>query len=293
MAVKVCKDCFEGLWGAGAARCNQSVKACIILGFFAGAYIAFGGVLALRAAGAMPLEFWGSFQKFVFGGVFPVGLMLVVIGGADLFTGNCMTVTGALLDKRITVLQLLRSWIYSWFFNLVGSLFVAFCLGYLTGLFFESVIAKTATGADALRYPWAEFTVKLANAKCALPWMDAFWRAIGCNWLVCLAVFMAFSTDEAIGKIFGIWFPIMAFVAIGFEHSVANMAFIPLGLFNGTDPRYLASVEALGAAKLTASWMSMFVNNLIPVTIGNIVGGGIFVAGLYFTNFGATKKEAA
>lgn len=109
--------------------------------------------------------------------------------------------------------------------------------------------------------------IKVATAKVGLSWDAAFIRAIGCNWLVCLAVYLAFASDDIIGKILGIWFPIMAFVTIGFEHSVANMFFIPLGMF-------------LGGEGIT--WATMIWNNLIPVTLGNIVGGGLFVACIYY-----------
>jgi len=115
--------------------------------------------------------------------------------------------------------------------------------------------------------------IAIAGAKCSLPWAAAFWRAIVCNWLVCLAVWLALAAKDVIGKIFACLFPIMAFVASGFEHSVANMFFIPMGIFltGGVDP--------------VINWNNFLVGNLIPVTLGNILGGGIFVAGFYWWSY--------
>ena len=168
-----------------------------------------------------------------------------------------MFMTLGVLDGSASVGGLAKNWVLSWVFNFVGALFVAFVLAYMGGLFpAESAFATKATA--------------VATAKVGLAWDQAFIRAIGCNWLVCLAVWLANASDDIIGKIVGIWFPIMAFVTIGFEHSVANMFFIPLGMF-------------LGAKGVT--WSTMIMNNLIPVTLGNIVGGAIFVACIYWYTY--------
>jgi formate transporter len=241
----------------------------IILSFLAGAYIAFGGLLAevvtggLAAAGAPP-----GIVKLLFGAVFPVGLMLVVIAGSELFTGNCMYMPMGLLKGKASVTGLGRNWIFSWVFNLVGALFVAYCLAYLTGILAVAPWDAAAISIAKTKALGGAQFVAAGKTVTSLTWAQCFWRAIGCNWLVCLAVYLAIASDDIIGKIFGIWFPIFAFVATGFEHSVANMFFIPMGIFLGG-----------------VTWQQMFINNLIPVTLGNIVGGAIFVGAIYWWTY--------
>lgn len=241
----------------------------IILSFLAGAYIAFGGLLAevvtggLAAAGAPP-----GIVKLLFGAVFPVGLMLVVIAGSELFTGNCMYMPMGLLKGKASVGGLARNWIVSWIFNLVGALFVAYCLAYLSGILaVDPWAAGAMTVAKTKALGGAKF-IAAGKSVSSLTWMQVFWRAIGCNWLVCLAVYLAIASDDIIGKIFGIWFPIFAFVATGFEHVVANMFFIPMGIFLGG-----------------VTWSQFFINNMIPATIGNIIGGAIFVGAIYWFTY--------
>ena len=235
-------------------------------------YIAIGGFLAIRIGLALPWEQWGGMSKLIFGAVFPLGLMLVVLCGADLFTGSCMTLTTAQAKQKITFGQTAFTLATSWIGNFAGALFVAFFIAYLSGLIFES-----AGGT----MPWAAAVVNLANAKCSLGFTEALLRGIGCNWLVCLAVFAAAASTETIGKIAALWFPTMAFVALGMEHCIANMFFIPLGILTGTDPRYIALAEAGKAAALKADFYSFVAGNLVPVTIGNIIGGSVLVGMLY------------
>ena len=292
MACKSPAQVREAMVNGGKAKVQQTVLVTLLLAFLAGAYIAFGGLLAIRATASMPVEVWGSLAKFAFGAVFPVGLILVIIAGADLFTGNCMTVPSAIASGEARVGGLIKSWSLSWTGNLVGSLFVAFFLAYGTGLILEPVkVGQTITSM-----PWAASAIKMANLKTGLDFDVAFWRAVGCNWLVCLAVWVAAASEDVVGKIVGLWFPIMAFVTIGFEHSVANMFFIPLGILAGNDPSYIAFAQsaegiAAHAPVIKATWSSFFVKNLIPVTLGNIVGAVIFVAGIYTMTYG--KKPVA
>ena len=272
----------------GIGRTRQSLLQTAALTFLAGAYIALGGFLAVRCGLALPWEVWGSMGKFIFAAVFPLGLMLVVVCGADLFTGNCMTLAAARLQKEISIKDSFLSGLYAWLGNFAGALFVTVCMVWATGLIFDK--APAAAGMSSM--PWADALVKLANAKTSLGFMEAFWRAVGCNWLVCLAVYAAYAAKEVAGKILGLWFPTMAFVALGMEHCIANMFFIPAAILTGTDPRYVALVEAGQAAPLTASWSSFFVDNLIPVTLGNIAGGAILVALLYTFVHGKLAKKA-
>jgi formate/nitrite transporter len=199
--------------------------------------------------------------------------MLVVIAGSELFTGNCMFLPIGILNKEGSWKGLAINWIVVYVGNFIGALFVAYFLAYQSGLFGTAPFAV-----------WA--TANVANAKCGLSFWAAFLRGIGCNWLVCLAVWLALSADDVIGKIFSCWFPIMAFVTIGFEHSVANMFFIPLGLLIANDASIVSKVGLTNAQIGNLVGNQGIVNflwgNLVPVTLGNIVGGAIFVSLLYW-----------
>ena len=253
MAFKSPSEIVRAASAAGKAKTEAPWDKLLILAFLAGAYIAFGGQLAVTAAAGAP---WPAalpgLQKLVFGGVFPVGLMLVVIAGSELFTGNCMVPVVSCLNRKAKWLGLIRNWVIVYMGNFIGALFVAFFLAYLTGLLTKE--------------PYSSYISNIAAAKVSLSWGEAFWRAVGCNWLVCLAVWMAISAEDILGKILAIWFPIMAFVTLGFEHSVANMFFIPAGILIGGQ----------------IGWGQFIVNNLIPVTLGNIVGGAVFVGFMYW-----------
>lgn len=253
-------DTAKAIANTAGAKNSANIVNVILLSFLAGAYIAFGGLLAIIAsAGMAKAGAPAGLEKFVFGAVFPVGLIIVVIAGSELFTGNVMFMTLGLLDGKASAGGLAKNWIVSWIFNFVGSLFVAFVLANMSGI----VAVEPAGNAFAAK------ASAVAAAKVKLGFTEALIRGIGCNWLVCLAVWLANASDDVIGKIVGIWFPIMAFVTIGFEHSVANMFFIPLGM-------------CVGAEGVT--WASTF-GNLIPVTIGNIIGGAIFVACIYWYTY--------
>lgn len=254
MGFKSPKDTACSVDGVGCAKANLSFGQLTTLGFLAGAFIAFGGLLAIIVGGGMPgiqAENPGL-QKFVFGAVFPVGLILVVVAGAELFTGNTACCIPAALSKNITWSSVARNWSLSYLGNLIGSLFVVFFLVYLTGLFASD--------------PWLGTSIKIAELKVSQGFWPLFFKGIGCNWLVCLSVWLALASDDVVSKILGIWFPIMAFVAIGFEHCVANMFFIPAGIFYGAQ----------------VTWAQFFINNLIPVTLGNIIGGSVFVGAIYW-----------
>ncbi|OPY26695.1 MAG: formate transporter [Methanocella sp. PtaU1.Bin125] len=288
MPFKPPADIAKAAINSGCTKCTTTWDKLLILAFLAGAYIAFGALLAEIVAGglsaglvqtaadgttlkyAMPT----GLLKFATGAVFPVGLCLVVIAGSELFTGNCMFAPIAWLDKKITIKGFVINWTLVYIGNLIGSLFVAYCLAYWSGLFSAAPFA-----------PWA---MSVANGKMALTMDDAFLRGIGCNWLVCLAVWLAIAADDVVSKMLACWFPIMAFVTIGFEHSVANMFFIPLGIALANDSGItsmaginMALYPKLGAG-LAADWVTFIVNNLIPVTIGNIVGAAVFVAAIYW-----------
>ena len=251
----------------GKTKASLSLAKMIILGILAGAYISFGAQLATMATYDTAKYVGDGIAKVLFGSVFSVGLMLVVIAGAELFTGNNLIVVGT-LNKNITVEKLLNSWFWVYIANFVGSLLVVWLM-YLAKLW---TTGNFAVGARALA---------IANGKVNITWGAAIARGILCNWLVCLAVWMAVAAKDVPGKILGIYFPIMAFVASGFEHSIANMYFIPMGILLKNN---ISVVEAAGLAgqldKLNIS--GLLFNNLLPVTIGNIIGGAFFVATLYW-----------
>ena len=280
------KALLETCVAGGLSRARQSFVQTLLLTFLAGAYIALGGFLAVRCGLGLSWAQWGSMGKFVFAAVFPLGLILTVICGADLFTGNAMTLASARINGPVNWLEVLRSWSFAWLGNFLGALFVAYFLVWSTGIIFE----KTSVGSLAVM-PWADALVKLANGKTSLSFSEAFWRGVGCNWLVCLAVYLSYAAKEVAGKILALWFPTMAFVAMGMEHCIANMFFIPAAIFTGTDARYLEMVRDGSAAALTADWGAFFVNNLVPVTLGNIVGGAVLVAGIYCLIHGKVRNS--
>jgi len=240
-------------------KINAAPSKIFVLGIFAGAYIAFGAALA-TLVGHDAAAFVGvGLGKFMTGAVFSVGLMLVVIAGSELFTGNNLMLM-TVLDRRASLGRMLNKWALVYIANFIGSMLLV-VLYYLTDLWKSNDLA---VGIAAL---------KIANAKVNLSFIEALARGILCNWLVCLAVYLAFASRNVIGKIFSCFFPIMAFVASGFEHSVANMYFIPQGLFlKGTQ---VAQASGLDLANLT--WGGFILNNLLPVTIGNIIGGSLLV----------------
>jgi formate/nitrite transporter len=236
-----------------------------VLGILAGSYIGFGGLLSTSVTFDMkPLAGIG-FSKFMAGSAFSLGLMLVVIAGAELFTGNNLMIS-SVLSKEITIADMLKRWGLVYVANFVGALVIAL-------IFYFSGLWKTGNGA------LGEAAVALAVKKVSLGFTEALFRGIGCNWLVCLAVWMALAARQTAGKIFAIFFPIMGFVAIGFEHCVANMYFIPTGIIL-KHWTAIAPVQALTTDTLNG--FNFIWKNLLPVTIGNIIGGALFVGMSYW-----------
>jgi formate/nitrite transporter len=258
----------------GVAKATSPWFTVFVLGILAGAYIGFGGLLSTTVTFDAAAKWGIGFSKILGGAAFSVGLMLVVIAGAELFTGNNLMVSSVMM-KEITFNTMLKRWGIVFLANFIGSMIIVF-------VFYFSGLWKTGDGALGAA------AVKIAYTKTALTFGEALWRGIGCNWLVCLAVWMALAARQIIGKIFAIFFPIMAFVAIGFEHSVANMYFIPTGilLMNGAGFSNVPGVDPniLG-------WINFFWRNLLPVTIGNIIGGGVFVGMSYWGAYLRPKPD--
>ena len=249
----------------GVAKATSPWFAVVVLGILAGAYIGFGGMLSSTVTFDAAAKIGTGLSKLIGGAVFSVGLMMVIIAGAELFTGNTLMISSAITGK-ISYSTMIKRWTVVYLANFVGSILIAL-------IFYYSGLWKTgdyALGATAL---------KVANTKVGLEFSEVLWRGIGCNWLVCVAVWMAFSARQTIGKIFAIFFPIMAFVTMGFEHCVANMYFIPTGILFSTVPEI---VSAANVDLTSLTWGNFLLKNLIPSTIGNIIGGGFFVGMSYW-----------
>jgi formate/nitrite transporter len=236
-----------------------------VLGILAGAYIGFGGLLSTAVTFDLVAQVGIGLTKFLAGSAFSLGLMLVVIAGAELFTGNNLMVS-SVMTKDITLGIMTKRWALVYGANLIGSIVLAL-------MFYFSGLWKTGNGA------FGAAAVDIAFKKVNLGFVEALVRGIGCNWLVCLAVWMALAARQTIGKIFAIYFPIMGFVAIGFEHCVANMYFIPTGIFLHQWAG-IAGPETFAPSSL--GWVSFLWGNLLPVTIGNIIGGAVFVGMSYW-----------
>lgn len=252
--------------GVAQKKATTALPSLCLLAVLAGAYIALGAILFTIVTNDLSGYLGDGLTRLIGGASFSLGLILVILGGAELFTGNNLLVT-AFLDKKITGRQVLNNWFWVYLFNFAGALLVVL-------LFYYSGIWKANGGAIGVR------AVNVAYAKATLPFGEALFRGIFCNWLVCLAVWLSFAAKDAVSKIVGIMIPITAFVAAGFEHSIANMYFIPMGLFlKGSET--LQALLAPGVIE-GLTWQGFFVNNLIPVTIGNIIGGAVFVAMAYW-----------
>lgn len=253
-----------GIKKVGMKYSNQ-----FILGILAGAFIAFaaeGSNMAAFNLFAKP-ETYGL-GKVLAGAIFGTGLMLVILAGGELFTGNTM-ILGGVLDGKIKLNNMLKNWFFVYCGNFVGSVFLAYMMVH-SGLF--------NSGANGL----GGMTIKIASYKVGLPFMSAFYLGIMCNMLVCLAVWMAYGAKDMVSKIFAIFFPIWLFITSGFEHSVANMYYIPAGILAKANPSWVTGSHLAPAALANLNWSTFIINNLVPVTLGNIVGGSLFVAGIYW-----------
>ena len=268
-------ETLDALMKAAELKASMPLKMIIIFGFFAGVYIAFAGAGANMASFnllANPETF--GLGKILSGTIFTVGLMLVVLGGAELFTGNT-TMIAAVAEKRITASSMLKNWIIVYICNFIGGVLIAFMVYYSGGL---------NAGNGLL----GAMTVKIASGKVNLEFGQALVSGIMCNWLVCMAVWLSTGAQTTIGKIFSIFFPIWLFVTAGFEHSVANMFFIPAGIFAGGNDLFVSLSGVSQDLLSNLNWTGMLINNLLPVTIGNIIGGSFCVAMGYYA---ALKSE--
>ena len=273
----------------GVRKAEMPAFTMFMLSLLAGAFISLGAIFAttISAGGMSITDVDGAVAfstglpygvtRLLTGLVFCLGLILVVVGGAELFTGNNLIVM-AWASGKVTGRALLRNWVIVYFGNFAASIATA-------GLMF---ISKQYTfGANSVGIA----ALKIAVGKCDLSFLQAVALGILCNALVCLAVWLTYSARTTMDKIVSIIFPITAFVAAGFEHSIANMYFIPYALLiKGFDPEFMAVVGDKVPKLDALTWEAFFINNLIPVTIGNIIGGVVFVASIYWVVFLREKK---
>ena len=259
-------EILEKVSDSGIAKAEGKTLRLLIWALLAGAYIAFGAQASQMVSFNLLADPDSlGVGRLVSAAVFPVGLMMVVLCGAELFTGNCLMIIGV-LDRKIRISGMLRNWVLVYLGNFLGALLVV-ALMKSTGLW--------ETGSGLL----GASVIKTAQAKVQLSFGQAFVRGILCNWLVCLAVWMSTGARETVSKIFAIWFCIGLFVISGFEHSIANMYFIPAGIAAAADSG-LAQLAGCDVSVLTVG--NFLVKNLLPVTLGNILGGGLFVGMVYW-----------
>ena len=254
--------------GVGVHKARLDVLSLVALAVLAGAFIALGAMFATTvlagADGAIPF----GVGRLLAGIVFGLGLILVILAGAELFTGNTLMVM-AWAAGKLPLIDMLRAWTIVYIGNFIGAVGTAL-LVFLSGQYLAGHGAVAAV------------VLKIAAEKTALPFSQALFLGILCNVLVCLAVWLSLGARTTSGKVLAVVFPVSAFVAAGFEHSVANMYFIPLGLFvKAWGPAALLSQLGDTAAYAGLTWPAFFVS-LIPVTIGNIIGGGALVGGVYW-----------
>lgn len=274
----------------GVRKAEMPAINMLMLSILAGAFISLGAIFATTvAAGGMSVTAADGavayttglpygVTRLLTGLVFCLGLILVVVGGAELFTGNNLIVM-AWASGKVTGRALLRNWVIVYIGNFLGS------IGTVVLMFFSKqyTFGSDSVGLAALR---------IGVAKVELEFVQAIALGILCNALVCLAVWLTYSARTTLDKIASIVFPITAFVAAGFEHSIANMYFIPYALFiKNFDPAFMEKVGSRVSNLEALTWDAFFVNNLIPVTIGNIIGGAVLVAAIYWVVFLRAKKD--
>ncbi len=270
------KELTENYAAAGAGKTRFSVGKIFVLGVLAGFFIAVPGAAANTAVHNLDTA---GMIRLVSALIFPVGLCMVVLLGAELFTGNCL-ISISVLEKKASVRGMLRNWLFAYLGNFLGSVIVA------AGCAFSGQLSYSASGL-------AVTTIRIAAAKCMLSFGPALILGILCNALVCIAVLQSFSAKDTAGKIMGTYLPVCLFVLCGFEHSVANMYYVPAGLFALANDTYRAAAAAAGVNTEMLTWGNFLVKNLLPVTLGNIIGGVAIGWTMWFSNLRSKKGASA
>ena len=262
----------------GVVKAERSIPQMILLGIMAGAFIALGGATSNVAVHGIKDV---GLSRALAGAIFPVGLMLIVFVGGELFTGNCL-ISMAVLDKKTSIGKMIRNLVIVYFSNLLGALIIDYLI------FFSGELNYSGGGLGA-------YTIKVAIAKINISPVAGVTSGILCNMLVCLAILAAGAAKDITGKVWAIFFPVWAFVIGGFEHCVANMFYIPAGMLAASNPDYVAKAEELygiTAEQCASLTVAGSLNNFIPVTIGNIIGGAVFIGLMYFLSVVKTGKKA-
>ena len=262
-------EILEAYFQASETKAESGFGKLAVLSILAGAFIAFAAEGSNMAAFNLlaSAETYGL-GKALAGAVFGTGLMLVVLCGGELFTGNTLMLAAA-ADGKIKFGRMLRNWGIVYIGNLVGALLIVFAIG-------ASGLLESGSGM------LGAVTLKIASAKVNLSFGQALILGILCNWLVCLAVWLSYGADTMAGKIFGIFFPIWLFVTSGFEHSIANMYYIPAGILAKTNETFAGLAGIAPEILENLTWQGFFFSNLLPVTLGNLIGGGVFVGMAYW-----------
>jgi len=252
----------------GVAKAKMAPTKTFVLAVLAGAFIAFGSVFFTTVTSASTMSY--GVTRLLGGLSFCLGLVLVIVGGAELFTGNNLIIM-AWANKKVSTLQVLKNWCLVYLGNFIGALFIVVLMIFAR----QYLSASGMVGINMLN---------IAKVKCELGFTQAIALGILCNILVCLAVWLCFSSKSISGKIISIVFPVTAFVSCGFEHSIANMYFVPkaIMMLNQQDSKILALIEQSGVNYDTVTWSNFFINNLLPVTLGNIIGGAVLVGLVYW-----------
>lgn len=247
---------------AALDKCKRPFWEFALMAILGGTFIAIGGLLTVMVAGGMPgvAAVNPGIVKFVAGALFPVGLIMVSITGADLFTSNCASFTFPLMRRELPLSKVALVLVISYLFNFIGAQFIAYVLSANVRLLDSD--------------PWRAYLINYTELKMNQDFMTVLWKGIGANWLVCLGMYMGYAGKDIIGKCIGIWIPVMLFVTLGYEHSIANMFFMPAAIYVGAD----------------ITWSSFIVDNLVPATIGNLIGGSVLVGMVYWYLF--LKKRA-
>ncbi len=254
----------EQLCSYYSGKVNTPLRKIFVLAMLAGVYVGFGGFLYIVVTSDAARYLGNGLAMYVGGLAFSTALVLIVLAGGELFTGNGL-LTMACLSGRAKLGAVLKNWVIVYLGNLVGAVALA-------GLIFASGSYAIYGSAVSMR------ALDISTMKVGLGFSEALIRGILCNWLVCLAIWISGSTESTAGKILACMMPVAAFVAMGFEHSVANMFMIPFGILVGGNP----AAAAASGFDLSSLNLSGFLSNLIPVTIGNLIGGGLFVAAAYW-----------
>jgi formate transporter len=265
----------------GVRKAGLDLVSMLELALLAGAFIGAGAFFSTTVTAGMSGVLPYGLIRLIAGLAFCLGLIMVVVAGAELFTGNNLIVM-AWADRKVSTVQLLRNWGVVWVGNLIGAMLTA-------GIVFASKQYAFGGGSVGLN------ALSTANTKAGLEFVQAIALGILCNALVCMAVWMCYSARSTTDRILSIIFPITAFVACGFEHSVANMYFIPIGLFikNYAPSSFWAAIGKVPADFPNITWTNFFVKNLLPVTIGNIIGGAVLVGLAYWFAYLRPKRTSA